>query len=476
MVSDTCLGTGSSFSIVGMLMQETPDSLETKLTGSGTRPYMQQYPEGNTWEVFVTYVEYFDCLYINLVGDGLCDMYQDMEHRLNMWAQDSSLEDTRTHLVVGSLYAARVGQRWFRVNLVKDTGENMVTCQLVDQGDNHMVDRKNLLDLPAQFTSLPARAMSVSLYGMGSVAWQGWSVSTADTVEDTLQHHQLVATVTNRQCLDNNNNTTTPTKPVLVLTVGQGRSVNINQALVCLYGMVQSAQACRLHTRPSTINPNHLPNLVYHTPLLLPSLPSTNDLLHLSIISDIHRLDKFVVQLAQSLPDLLHLEQHMQRFYSMRYKEEEGSEGFARGDFVAVRNLRRRMTWCRAMVCRVMVGGVVLIRFTDWGMSDLVPLADVQPLPRQFRNLPCLAMYCTMAGVKVPDSNLPLFTDRQVLGQVVKVEAWKEQFQVRLQLNLYRGREDFLAGRNLQDQLVLEGRAVYKEDRKELECQEVLVA
>ena len=30
----------------------------------------------------------------------------------------------------------------------------------------------------------------------------------------------------------------------------------------------------------------------------------------------------------------------------------------------------------------------MMVRFTDWGMYDIVPMVDVQPLPRQFGNLP----------------------------------------------------------------------------------------
>ena len=87
-------------------------------------------------------------------------------------------------------------------------------------------------------------------------------------------------------------------------------------------------------------------------------------------------------------------------------------------------------------------------------------------------------MYCTMAGVKVLDRNVDLITDKKYLGQVAKLEGCKEQFQVRLELNLYAGREDFLGGKKLQDQLVLEGKAAYMETRKTLEYneQEVLAA
>ena len=115
------------------------------------------YPEGSTWQVFVAYVEHFDSLYINLVGDEMTSMYKDMEYQLNIWAQASSLLNIRAVMKVGNMYAARVGKKWFRVKLVQDLGTDNVACQLVDQGDIHMLPRANMLDLAGQFSILPAR-------------------------------------------------------------------------------------------------------------------------------------------------------------------------------------------------------------------------------------------------------------------------------------------------------------------------------
>ena len=205
----------------------------------------------------------------------------------------------------------------------------------------------------------------------------------------------------------------------------------------------------------------------------MPALPSVDDLLHVTIISDINQHGQFVVQQDQCEPDLLHLEEHMQRFYSKRFKEGD-SQRLAKGDFVAARNLRRNLTWCRALVLRVSREGHMMVRFTDWGNADIVPLGDIQPLPRQFWKLPCLAMYCKMAGVWVQDRTL--ITDQQFLGQVVQIEDSVEGFQVKLELNLYEGREEFLAGRKLQDKLVNEGKAVTNETIKDYEYKGEVVA
>merc|ERR1719318_2115727 len=55
--------------------------------------------EGCNWKVFVTYVEYFDKLYLNLVDDDLSASFKEMEKELNTWAQTSCLINTRTELV-----------------------------------------------------------------------------------------------------------------------------------------------------------------------------------------------------------------------------------------------------------------------------------------------------------------------------------------------------------------------------------------
>ena len=361
--------------------------------------------------------------------------------------------DTRTELVVGKLYAARIEQKWSRARLTKDLGESLVTCQLIDQGDYHMVHKNSLLDLPLQFIALPAQSIPVSLHGMSRVTWKEWNEETADSMEDILQHHQLVATVTNRQSLDIVS--TNLTKPRLVLSVkAKGVKIDVNLALQSLFGKKKIATPSRYYNRPSIINPQHLPLLVYHTPLLLPALPSVDDLLHLFIVPDINHLGQFVVQLVQSVPDLLHLEKHMERFYSMRVKNMEKGERMARGDFIAAKNLGRSLTWCRAMVLRETMTGRYLVRFTDWGNTDIVPLSDIKPLPRQFRNLPCLAMYCVMRGGRVPDRSL--VSDKQFLGQVVDVGVSEDQFMANLELSLYEGRDEFLAGKQFEHQLVEE--------------------
>ena len=142
--------------------------------------------EGCNWKVFVTYVEYFDKLYITLVDDDLSASYQELEHQLNTWAQASCLLNTRTELVVDRVYAAKFGEKWCRARLVEDIADSLVTCQLIDQGDYHMVHRDNLMDLSMQFIILPGQALVVSLHGMTNITWQEWSVATANTMEDSL--------------------------------------------------------------------------------------------------------------------------------------------------------------------------------------------------------------------------------------------------------------------------------------------------
>ena len=79
-----------------------------------------------------------------------------------------------------------------------------------------------------------------------------------------------------------------------------------------------------------------------------------------------------------------------------------------------------------------------------------------------------------MAGVTVVDRDLslPLCTDKQYIGQVLAVEKCLEQFQVRLEINLYYGMEEFMAGKKL----VVEGRSAYKEDSNGMRCLEMVAA
>ena len=73
----------------------------------------------------------------------------------------------------------------------------------------------------------------------------------------------------------------------------------------------------------------------------------------------------------------------------------------------------------RCRVISVYIDNMVLVEYVDHNDTDLVPLANVRPLPSTYNTLPYQAVKCRLAGLEQypDDERLLLEVKRHALGK-----------------------------------------------------------
>uniref|UniRef100_A0A8C7ZIM7 Tudor domain containing 6 n=1 Tax=Oryzias sinensis TaxID=183150 RepID=A0A8C7ZIM7_9TELE len=323
--------------------------------------------------------------------------------------------------MIGCPYAAKGNDgQWYRSVVQQLFPTNaLVEVLNVDYGTKQFVPVENIRELPAEFFRMPVFTYSCSLHGITDKS-SGWEVRQINFLRSLLLHKTVSAHFQYHVISEG----------VYSVTLYGDHNTNLNTLFGSREGCllegdktvarysVQSVTSTKPHLTPETTRENHVRN--GDECFLLDNLPLNSS--HLAVVHHVISPSEFWIQtethrkeLDKLLANICHLHKG-----SVNTDVKDPTVGLycvakAKDD-----------NFYRVSVCEV-GNAKVKVFFVDYGNTEVVDKNDIRSLPLEFKELPKLALKCTLASVgptngRWNDSATEFFT-KVVIDKLLNIQV-----------------------------------------------------
>lgn len=325
---------------------------------------------------------------------------------------------------------------------------NVVEVLNVDCGSKECVQVENVRPLPAEFFRMPVVTYICSLYGIADRC-VGWTGSQIDFLKSLLLHKTVIAKFEYQNIFEG----------VYFVTLHGEENVNLNNLFGSRKSCLLEDYASQRRQYDHSIQPQHAKDQT----LMAPPWVAVGDR---EIITVVEKLPCEDLLLNSSQPAVVQHISHPSEFWiqTFNYTNElhemmERINGLYKDS--VTRNLSNPTVglYCaaeakdgdfyRAKVVEVVDEKHIQAFFVDYGNTEVVHWSNVRALPGEFKTLPCLALKCTLAGVKPKDGEWSQgaseYFRHAVRNATVNVQVaakYNEDFVVCLTLNEAKGEND----------------------------------
>ncbi|XP_044301076.1 tudor domain-containing protein 6 [Varanus komodoensis] len=336
---------------------------------------------------------------------------QKLSHAMHQSFEASKTKDLQGSLPTpGSPCAARgIDGCWYRALLLgiylgggpENQPGAVAQVIYVDYGRKEFVTKRNVRHLPAEFFCMPVVTYACSLYNITD-GGSGWTCSQVSQLKKLLLGKVMQAAI-EAFC---------PLEHLYYVTFYGEDGLNFN----CLYGVqAHCLTQCFLHSSQEYTSAltelEHMGTSAKKEPGSLLEMLSTLAAAplpvvclkagecHTAEVSFLQDPSEFWVHLLEHCQPLCHLKQKLSDFYSKNKKLEGILRKLKPGSLCCV--ILKENSYHRAVVTKVQ-GKSIEVYLVDQGNTEIVDLYQVKELLPQFRELPAVALRCTLA---IPSPN-----------------------------------------------------------------------
>ncbi|NP_001347870.1 muellerian-inhibiting factor [Oryzias latipes] len=299
--------------------------------------------------------------------------------------------------MIGCPYAAKGNDgQWYRSVVQQLFPTNaLVEVLNVDYGTKQFVPVENIRELPAEFFRMPVFTYSCSLHGITDKG-SGWEVRQINFLRSLLLHKTVSAHFQYHVISEG----------VYSVTLYGDHNTNLNKLFGSREGCllegdktvarysIQSITSTKQHLTPETTRENHVRN--GDECFLLDNLPLNSS--HLAVVHHVISPSEFWIQTETYRKELDKLLDNICHLH-------KGSVNTDVKDLIVGLYCVAKAkddNFYRVSVCEV-GNAKVKVFFVDYGNTEVVDKNDIRSLPPEFKELPKLALKCTLASVGPTD-------------------------------------------------------------------------
>lgn len=326
---------------------------------------------------------------------------------------------------------------------------NVVEVLNVDCGSKECVQVENVRPLPAEFFRMPVVTYICSLYGIADRC-VGWTGSQMDFLKSLLLHKTVIAKFEYQNIFEG----------VYFVTLHGEENVNLNNLFGSRKSCLLEDYASQRRQHDHSLQPQHATSQTLMAPpwlaggeretiTVVEKLPCEDLLLNSSqpaVVQHVSHPSEFWIQTFNYTNELHQLMERINGLYKDSVTRNLLSNP-AVGLYCAAK--AEDGDFYRAKVVEVVDEKHIRAFFVDYGNTEVVHWSNVRALPGEFKTLPCLALKCTLAGVKPKDGEWSQgaseYFSRAVRNATVNVHVaakYDEDFVVCLTLDEAKGEND----------------------------------
>uniref|UniRef100_A0A0C9R1B2 Tdrd7_2 protein n=2 Tax=Fopius arisanus TaxID=64838 RepID=A0A0C9R1B2_9HYME len=381
-------------------------SLELHEAMEMSKPEAQVGVKGKLLEVFVSHIEMNGDVYLRVKNDGmailtsmlncLMEGIAEDEGILAKAAVDGKIDPDQIYL------AQKPNGEWVRVG-VSYRG-NEAVMRTVDSGDIVEVELKKLLrlqELSDNLARFPAQVIKVEMNNLGRNRFTERMASRLRELAgptDILLCKVVQPPVSNRVAIVELFKRSQPDN----LLISINDTLDLEPKIVKCGDGNNNVRKKRLERRGSRSSDESL------KALKSPTIPGIGEFFNVSVTNLTSSPDNFIVQPFEEKPKL----EGMMKALQEAYKTNDGTKmmmnDLEKGKVCAVKYYDG--FWYRACINRVLDDQSVSVHLCDFGNINIVTLSQVQPLRREFYDLPYQAIKARLVGIQPLNADWPLTT------------------------------------------------------------------
>lgn len=326
---------------------------------------------------------------------------QKLSNHLSLFCEGRTSRCSVTPEMIGFPCATRKSDgKWCRSVLqqVFPNG-NVVEVLNVDCGSKRCVQVENVRPLAAEFFRMPVVTYICSLYGIAD-SCTGWTSNQIEYLKRLLLHKTVIARFEYQNIFEG----------VYFVTLHGEENESLNnvfgsmkscfledkasQIRQCDHG--QQPQQDRNETTKVAVTEREMKQMVEKLPC--EDLPVNS--FCTATVQHVFDPSEFWIQTYNYANELDELMEHLNRLYEVSLSRHLVSNP-AVGLYCAAK--AEDGNFYRARVVRIVDEKQIQVFFVDYGNTEVVSRSNIRSLPKDFKMLPCLALKCTLAGVRPKD-------------------------------------------------------------------------